>query len=82
MTDVEDHAAPRASRTPRGSAPRTGALGKGRKQCVSTSPLRNRDSTSRRLGGGKSRCAMTGRPVASATSSAMSSGATPEVPPA
>ena len=60
----------------------TGASGNGRKQCVRMSPRRRRVSTSSRLGGGLSRCAMTGNPVSSATSSAMSRGATPEAPPA
>src|ERR1051326_4934286 len=69
-----------SSRTPPSGA--AGELGNGRKQWVSTSPLRSRDKTSSRLGGGKSRWHITGRLTASATSSAMSSGATPEVPPA
>ena len=74
----------RAARVSSRTAPsaRAGLFGKERKQCVSTSPGRSRSMTSRRLGGGKSRCAMTGNPNSSATSMAMSSGAMPLDPPA
>ena len=81
---------PMSKITPRSRAARTsgrtpppgcdGALGNGRKQCVRMSPGRRRPITSARDGGGWSRCAISGRPVASATSSAMSSGAMPELP--
>ena len=57
-----------------------GAFGNGRKQWVRMSSLRRRDITSMREGGGWSRWAISGRPSSSATSSAMSIGAMPELP--
>src|SRR6266567_2246218 len=60
MTPRSRAASTSSRTTPSGE---TGVLGNGRKQCVRMSPLRSRDITSERYGGGASRCVISGRPA-------------------